>query len=272
MIRLKLLLGFTALLVLPFLCANVAQAASGGMTLEGVNISGAEWGQNIPGTFMVDYIFPTNTEIDYFFAKGMKVIRVPIMWERMQPTANGNFDTAYLGHLDSVIQYATSKGLKVIIDLHNYGAYRNVTVGVPGGNPNSMFANFWTQMATKYGSNPKIIFGLMNEPVGGSMTATTWLASSQAAINAIRATGTTNLILVPSTYWMHPVNFLDLNASVMINVTDPANNYSYDVHQYLDSNGSGTGTDVLSPSASVATLSSFTAWLKTNHRTAFLSE
>jgi endoglucanase len=273
MVHIRSFVLIFSLLLLPLISVSSAKAASGGMQLEGVNISGAEWAPSqIPGTYMVHYIFPTNAEIDYFSSKGMKVIRVPILWERMQPQANGAFDSNYLGLLDSVINYSTSRGLRTIIDLHNYGAYRNITVGVSGGQPNSMFANFWSQMATRYKGNPKVIFGLMNEPIGSSMTATTWLASSQAAINAIRQTGSTNLILVSSTYWGHPVNFVELNASVMINVQDPANNFSYDVHQYLDYDGSGTHTDVLSPSDAVATLSSFTAWLKANNRTAFLSE
>ncbi len=58
----------------------------------------------------------------------------------------------------------------------------------------------------------------------------------------------------------------------MINITDPGNNFSYEVHQYLDSDGSGTHPDFLSVSDSVATLSGFTAWLKANNRTAFLGE
>jgi Spy/CpxP family protein refolding chaperone len=162
--------------------------------------------------------------------------------------------------------------MSVIIDPHNYGAYFGTTVGVAGGHPNSMFADLWMRLANQYKSNPKVIFGLMNEPVGSSMTAQTWLASANAAISAIRATGATNHILVPSTYWGHPVNFIDLNASVMINVVDPLNNYSYDVHQYLDYDGSGQHTDYLSPTDAVATLSGFTAWLKANNRKAFLTE
>src|SRR5262249_53681040 len=120
--------------------------------------------------------------------------------------------------------------------------------------------------------NPKVIFGLMNEPVGSTMTSATWEASAQAAINAIRAAGATNLILVPSTYWDHPVNFVQLNANDMIKITDPANNFSYEVHQYLDYDRSGTHPDFLSVTDSVATLSGFTSWLLANNRTAFLGE
>lgn len=273
MTRIKLFLCFIASMVLLLIAPGRALSANGGMVYEGVNISGAEWGEsNIPGTFMVHYIFPTNAEIDYFSSKGMRVIRVPILWERLQPAANGTFDATYLGRLDAVINYATTKNLSTVIDIHNYGAYRGMTLGVAGGQPNSIFANVWTQLADRYKGNPKVIFGLMNEPIGSTMTSTTWLATAQAGINAIRATGATNLILVPSTYWGHPVNFIELNASVMIRVTDPANNFSFDVHQYLDYDGSGQHTDVLSPSDAVATLSSFTAWLKANNRTAFLSE
>ena len=273
-LRLRLLLHSCVALGLWFL-ASVSAAIAGpsGMGLEGVNISGGEFnGTTVPGVYDTNYIYPSQFEISYFASKGMTVIRVPFSWERMQPTANGPLDPTELGRFDTVVNMATTAGLSVVADPHNYGAYYGTTIGVPGGQPNSMFANFWSQMATHYKSNPKVIFGLMNEPVGSSMTSTTWLASAQAAINAIRTAGATNLILVPSTYWEHPVNFLQLNAADMINITDPANNWSYEVHQYLDSDGSGTHPDFLSVSDSVATLSSFTAWLLANHKTAFLGE
>mgnify|MGYP001398412061 CR=1 FL=1 len=50
--------------------------------------------------------------------------------------------------------------------------------------PNSVFTDLWVRLAEHYKSNPRVMFGLMNEPVGSNMTAQTWLASSQAAINA----------------------------------------------------------------------------------------
>jgi endoglucanase len=267
-----LVLSFLGLL-LAFCTGADSAMATGGMTLEGVNISGAEFNQTtVPGVLGTNYIYPSTTEMDFYAANGMNVIRVPFSWERMQQSVNGPLDPTQLGYMDACVTYANSKGLSVILDPHDYGAYNNVTIGVPGGEPNSMFANFWSQMATHYKNNPMVIFGLMNEPVGSTMTSTTWEASAQAAINAIRAAGAKNLILVSSTYWEHAVNFVQLNAADMINITDPINNFSYEVHQYLDSDGSGTHPDFLSVSDSVATLSGFTAWLKANNRTAFLGE
>ena len=264
--------------ILALCCSSVvyvspAQADNSGMNLIGVNISGGEFNPlYVPGIYNTNYVYPSQSEINYFASKGMTVIRVPFSWERMQPTVNGALDTAELARLDAVVNMCTAKGMSTVLDPHNYGAYRNITVGVPGGHPNTMFADFWKKMAAHYLNNPKVILGLMNEPIGPSMTAATWLASAQAAINAIRQTGSKHLILVPSTYWDHPKDFVQVNAATMINITDPGNNYAYEVHQYLDYDGSGTHTDYLSVTDSVATLSSFTAWCRANHRTAFLGE
>ncbi|MCC7532041.1 MAG: glycoside hydrolase family 5 protein, partial [Candidatus Melainabacteria bacterium] len=204
--------------------------ATGGMVNQGVNISGGEFNQKwVPAIHGTNYIYPVQSEIDFFHSKGMNCIRVPFSWDRMQPTENGALDPSELARLDAVVIMITAKGMTTVIDPHNYGEYKTNLVGVPGGWPNSMFADFWSRLAAHYKNNPKVIFGLMNEPIGAGMTPTTWLASSQAAINGIRATGATNLILVPSTNWMHPVNFIQENASAMINITDPANNWSYDV-------------------------------------------
>jgi endoglucanase len=239
----------------------------------GVNISGGEFNPlMVPGIYNTNYVFPSQTEINYYASKGMTCIRVPFSWERVQPTANGNLDAAELARLDAVVMAINAKGMSIILDPHNYGAYRNVTIGVPGGHPNSMFADFWKKLSAHYINYPRVIFGLMNEPVGGSMTAATWRASAQAAIDGIRSTGCKNLILVPSTYWDHPKEFVQLNAAEMVKITDPANNYAYEVHQYLDYDGSGTHTDFLSTTDAVATLSGFTNWCRAIHRTAFLGE
>ena len=54
--------------------------------LLGVNLAGAEFGSNVPGVFGTDYTYPTHAEIDYYASKGLGVIRLPFLWERMQRT------------------------------------------------------------------------------------------------------------------------------------------------------------------------------------------
>jgi endoglucanase len=55
--------------------------------LFGVNLSGAEWGNRYPGTFGTDYTYPTASELDYYKSKGLTLIRLPFLWERVQPDA-----------------------------------------------------------------------------------------------------------------------------------------------------------------------------------------
>jgi endoglucanase len=89
--------------------------------LLGVNLAGAEFGSNVPGVFGTDYTYPTHSEIDYYAAKGMGVVRLPFLWERIQRSEFGQLDAAELGRLDDVVSYATGRGLKIEIEPHNYG-------------------------------------------------------------------------------------------------------------------------------------------------------
>ena len=175
--------------------------------LLGVNLAGAEFGngdaQNghedpntVPGVYGRDYTYPTHAEIDYYASKGLEIIRLPFLWERLQQTKLGPLDPAELGRLDDVVNYAASKGLKIEIEPHNYGYGFNALVG-SSDTPNSDFADLWSKLASHYKSNPSVIFGLMNEP--HNQSASEWFDSANAAIAAIRSAGAIQEILVPGT-------------------------------------------------------------------------
>ena len=50
-----------------------------------------------------------------------------------------------------------------IVDVHNYARFNGVLIG-QGGPPNEVLANLWSQLATHYASESRIIFGVMDEP------------------------------------------------------------------------------------------------------------
>jgi endoglucanase len=60
----------------------------------------------------------------------------------------------------------------------------------------------------------------------------------------------------------------------MLNITDPGNNFAFDVHQYLDPDGSGTSSTITNndPTIGVQRLTAFTQWLHANNRRGFLGE
>jgi endoglucanase len=238
-----------------------------------LNLSSAEWGNNVPGTYGTDYTYPTHAEVDRYTGLGMTIFRMPFLWERLQRTLGGSLDPTELGRLDDIVNYATSKGARVIVDPHNYARYGGAAIGsasVTGAN----FADFWSKLATHYSSNGLVVFGLMNEP--HDIDVHTWLGAANGAIASIRAAGATNLILVPGTNWTGAASWTSGSGAndntVMIGVVDSGNNYAYEVHQYLDSDSTGSHTTCVSSTVGATRVQPFMDWLKANNRRGFLGE
>ena len=245
-------------------------SSTGGFML-GINLSGAEFGSKVPGTFGTDYTYPTHAEIDYYASKGMDVIRLPFLWERVQPTEGGALSSTELAHIDDVVNYAASKGLMVDLDVHNYGKGYGSLIG-SAQTPDSAFADLWGRLATHFADDSNVIFGLMNEP--NVQSATQWLEAANDAIAAIRAAGATQEILVPGSYWDGAWTWVSSDNDTVIGtgVQDPLHNFAFEVHQYLDSDGSGSHSNVVSASAGVDRLTAITNWAESTGNKLFLGE
>lgn len=242
-----------------------------GFELFGVNLAGAEFAPDSPGRLGRDYIYPGVAHLDYYASKGMNVIRLPFLWERLQPTANGPLDAEDLGYVKAIVEAATARGMSVILDVHNYGYYKGSLVGRDV--PNSVFADLWSKLSTEFKANPGVIFGLMNEPY--KQSASEWVGSTNAAIAAIRATGATQQILVSGTAWSgaHSWTGWSGNATVFDDgVRDPLDNFAFDIHSYFDSDASGTSAAVVSSTIGVERLKDITAWARQHGHDLFLGE
>jgi endoglucanase len=161
----------------------------------------------------------------------------------------------------------------VLLDPHNYARYHGNLIG-SSQVPNSAFADFWSRLANQYKGNPRVIFGLMNEP--HTMPTEQWISAANAAAAAIRNAGATNLITVPGNAWTgaHSWNqswYGTPNATALLNFVDPGNNFAVEVHQYFDSDFSGTQA-ACSITDATQVLSGFTSWLATHNLRGFLGE
>jgi len=242
--------------------------------LGGVDLAGADFGNQVPGTYGVNYIYPTTAEVDHFVGLGMNVIRLPFLWERLQRSQYAALDATELARLDAVVSYATGKGAYVIVDPHNYARYFGVVIGA--GVPVGAYTDFWSRLAAHFAQNPRVIFGLMNEP--HDMSTEVWLSDANAAIAAIRATGAPNLITVPGNGWDGAHSWLQNwygtpNATAMLGVKDPGNNFVFEVHQYLDADSSGGDmANCVSSTIGSQRLADFDSWLAQHGLRAFLGE
>jgi len=199
----------------------------------------------------------------------MNIVRIPFRWERLQTTLESAFDTTELGRLDTLVNYALQKGAYVVLDPHNYARYNGYLIGSTSVSQ-ADFADLWSRLAEHY-TDSRVIFALMNEP--HDIDDSVWLNAANAAIAAIRGTGSTNLVLVPGSYWTGAHSWTSTsNATSMLGITDSADNYAYEVHQYLDSDSSGGSDSCVSTTIGKERLTDFTSWLKTNGKKGFLGE
>lgn len=104
------------------------------------------------------------------------------------------------------------------------------------------------------------------------MDQTLVLNLNQAAIDGIRAAGaTTQYIFVEGNAWTGAWSWTDNNDN-MKNLTDPQDKLVYEMHQYLDSDSSGTSETCVSSTIGKERLESATQWLKTNNKKGFIGE
>ena len=134
--------------------------------------------------------------------------------------------------------------------------------------PATLLADFWSQLASVYVHQPNVIFGLMNEP--HVQTPVEWKAAAVAAVQAIRSTGAKQKILIPGTAWSGAQSWVSSgNASVWSDFAD--SNFAFEVHQYLDSDNSGSHTECVTNKGS-QTLVEFAIWARSHKVQAFIGE
>ncbi|KAJ3385441.1 hypothetical protein HDU84_002241 [Entophlyctis sp. JEL0112] len=252
-----------------------AAAAASALKYLGVSESCLEFGSgNVPGVYNKDYTIPSAAAMTVASQQFSNLFRLPFLWERLQSSLNATLDSTYLGYIDSAVQTATSLGAVTVLDPHNYAKYGGSVIG--GGTVTAAnLANLWTQLANKYKGNPLVWFGLMNEPAG--IDATVWFSAAQVAINAIRATGATNTISVPGNCYTGAHSWVSgscdatstANAVAALSISDPGNNYVFEMHQYFDSDFSGTSATCV---WDYNQLTAATSWLRTNGKKGYLGE
>jgi endoglucanase len=272
----------------------------------GVNLCGAEYSpSHVPGTNSIDYAFPTGAQTSYYVDKGMNIIRLPFLWERLQPQMNEPFDSSYQTLLVNSVAALRAAGATVLIDVHNYnrrkteagdtGSTAGIGALAPGATTSSVpmasFADLWTRLANLFKNDQGVVFGLMNEPTGAwdsyghAMTSAQWVLNANAAIIAIRETGAQNWITCPGNFYtgawswttsrdptVSPSDPNSTNAVTMLNVKDSLYKTVIEVHQYFDDNYyQGKSQDCVT-SDGEDLLSDVTSWARTNSKKLFLGE
>ncbi|WP_408100719.1 glycoside hydrolase family 5 protein [Stutzerimonas sp. VN223-3] len=254
--------------------ASSALAEAPAVQLVGVALSGAAFGPSVlPGKHGTNYIYPAESYYKKYAEQGLKLVRLPFLWERLQPQLNTELDAAQLKLLTQSLDFAQKHGVKVVLDMHNYYRYYKQPIGSETV-PIKSFADTWKRIAQKIGNHPALSgYGLMNEP----NTKGLWPEAALAAAKAIRQVDQTNWIYVAgdrfSSAWHWPQSNTQLIADPWMR--DPANNLIFEAHMYLDRDTSGMykdKTETFAPDLGIARAKPFVDWLRSNKLRGFIGE
>ena len=196
----------------------------------------------------------------------IRAVRVPLNEECWLATANAPAQwsgTAYQNAVKAYVNLLLSNGITPILEMHwSFGQYTG-----PGGNcqdakaacqkpmPDMQFApSFWTGVANAFKDN-RIVFDLFNEPFPdfasgntGTATWTCWrdggtcagisfqVAGFQRLVNAVRATGNTNVIMIGGLSFSN-----NLSMWLQFKPTDSTGNLVAFAHIYNFNTCSNTG-------------------------------
>ncbi len=211
-----------------------------------------------PGSFDIDYWYPgldragdgPNTgagmnSFEYLRSKGHSIVRLGLRWERIQPTLGGTLSPTEVGRYTASVNAAGAAGLKVIIDVHNYGGYYLSSGRQPINSAAvtiNHFRNLWKRLSSRFKNNPHVIaYDLMNEPQGDggiargaySSKAKAWEDITRKVISTIRGNKDRKMIMVPTYCGIgklratHPAKWVT-------NAGAEGRDFMYTVHHYWD--------------------------------------
>ncbi|KAI8910258.1 Endocellulase E1 [Gorgonomyces haynaldii] len=228
--------------------SNILDSNGNVVKLAGVNWFGAETSSYFPhGLWSVSY----KQVIDQMATNGYNSLRLP--WSNdiiRDPYPNGiNYQAnpdlqgkSSLQVFDTIINYAGSKGMKVMLDRHRPDSNGQSPLWYTNSVSEQQWIQDWQTMARRYKGNPTVVAAdLHNEPHGNACwgcgdPSIDWKAAAERAGNAIHQIEPNWLIVVEgienyngNSYWWGGNLMGVANAPVTLN---QPNKVVYSVHDY----------------------------------------
>jgi aryl-phospho-beta-D-glucosidase BglC (GH1 family) len=212
--------------------------------LRGVDKSGTEYMCLAGSVFDGPY---DQASIDTMKSWNINIVRLPInedCWLGINGAPSGFSSATYQSTIVNYVNMLSASGVASIIDLQWAApgtTLSNALTPMPDADHSP---SFWTSVADTFKSNGMVIFDLFNEPYpdsnadstaawtcllnGGTCPGVSYAtAGTQSLVNAIRATGATNIIMVPGVQYTNA-----LDSWLTYKPTDPLNNLAASWHSY----------------------------------------
>ncbi|WP_267428492.1 cellulase family glycosylhydrolase [Methylobacterium sp. GC_Met_2] len=219
----------------------------------GVNVGLFSLFGPVPGVINYNYFDATDAEAAYLAARGVKYVRIPVVWDILQSSPGDPLNAGAIASLKRSIATYARFGMLSMVDLHNFNRRTPPGSTTMDGTtlvyvnstqiPQSWFVEVWSKLSVALKGNPGVYgYDLMNEPE--QTTAADWVTQAQAAIDAIRANGDTTPIIVEGVSNGQP-DFATANPNIQT-LKDPAKALHFSHHFYpvgAGDNASFNGAD-----------------------------
>jgi endoglucanase len=184
----------------------------------------------------------------------------------------GSLNENNFGRYDQVMKACLATGAYCMIDIHNFARWNGGIIG-QGGPTDEQFVSLWSQLATRYAGNNRIVFELMNEP--HDLDVPLWAQTCQKVVAAIRQAGATSqMILLPGTNFDSAATLVSSgSAAALMAIKNPngtTDGLLLDIHKYLDEDNSGTHAECVTDN--VEAFRTVATFLRENSRKGFVSE
>jgi hypothetical protein len=153
------------------------------------------------------------------------------------------FDPSYVDTLDNAVAWAEMAGMDVILDLHwsDRGVLGSCppSMGCQQLMPDANSMTFWSEVATHYRFDGRVMFELYNEPHdvdwniwrNGGITPEGWQAvGMQQLYDTVRATGAQNIVVIGGLNWAYDLSGVPANRIAGTNII-------WATHPYTDTSG-----------------------------------
>ncbi|GAA3040078.1 cellulase family glycosylhydrolase [Streptosporangium longisporum] len=192
--------------------------------------------------------------VDAMKSWNIHAVRIPLNEECWLGTNGSPSGAAYQQDVKDYVNLLVANGITPILDLHwNWGQFTGVswactdtTATCQKPMPDATYApQFWTGVAKTFKGNDAVVFDLFNEPwpeYGTGDTTSGWkclrdggncpgfsyeVAGMQSLVDAVRATGATNIVMVGGLAWSN-----DLSQWLQYRPNDPTGNLAASWHSY----------------------------------------
>ncbi|MFA4045715.1 glycoside hydrolase family 5 protein [Prevotella sp. PCHR] len=249
-------------------------------TFMGVNLASACGGRK-HGVLNQQYFYPTKEDLWYFKSRGVRMIRFPFAWERVQHELGGELDKELdIAKMKEVMDECQRLGIHVMLDMHNYCRYKVGETTYKFGDTElkpEHFADVWKKLATEFKDYSNLYgYDIMNEPYG--LIPGKWAIYAQAAIDAIREVDTTTPIVIEGESYASAKSWNTTGAPLANKLIDSADKIIWQAHKYFDKEGSGhyvLGSyeeEMVSATQHIDGISPFVEWCVANGKRGILGE